>query len=148
MTASWSGPAKSPTTIQRCGPLKKNSTPSREKSRSLGPGPGRVPKRGEVWWVRLDPTVGSEIKKTRPCLVLTTNIVNERRRTVVVIPLSTSRQAAPPLLVPMDCAGRAVIAVVDQIRAVAKERLQQRLGVISSGHLKAVEKGLRQILEL
>ena len=98
--------------------------------------------------MRLDPTVGSEIKKTRPCLVLTTNLVNQRRRTVVVIPLSTSRQAAPPLLVPMDCAGRAVIAVVDQIRAVAKERLQQRLGAVSAGHLQAVEEGLRQILEL
>ena len=104
--------------------------------------------RGDVWWVRLDPTVGSEIKKTRPCLVLTTNIVNQRRRTVVVIPLSTSRQASPPLLVPIDCAGRAVIAVVDQIRAVAKGRLQQRLGTISSENLKAVEEGLRQILEI
>ena len=80
--------------------------------------------------------------------MLTTNIVNERRRTVVVIPLSTSRQAAPPMLVPLECAGRAVIAVIDQIRAVAKERLQQRLGTISSQHLKAVEEGLRQILEL
>ena len=98
--------------------------------------------------MRLDPTVGSEIKKTRPCLVLTTNIVNRRRRTIVVIPLSTSRQAAPPLLVPIDCAGRAVIAVVDQIRAVAKERLRQRLGTITSEHLKAVEEGLRQVLEL
>ena len=98
--------------------------------------------------MRLDPTVGSEIKKTRPCLVLTTNIVNQRRRTVVVIPLSTSRQASPPLLVPIDCAGRAVIAVVDQIRAVAKGRLQQRLGTISSENLKAVEEGLRQILEI
>lgn len=98
--------------------------------------------------MRLDPTVGSEIKKTRPCLVLSTNLVNQRRRTVVVIPLSTSRQAAPPLLVPLDCAGRAVIAVVDQIRAVAKERLQQRLGTVSSVDLKAVEEGLRQILEL
>ena len=98
--------------------------------------------------MNLDPTVGSEIKKTRPCLVLTTNIVNERRRTVVVIPLSTSGQAAPPLLVPIDCAGRAVIAVLDQIRAVAKERLRERLGSISSQHLKAVEEGVRQILEL
>ena len=96
----------------------------------------------------LDPTVGSEIRKTRPCLVLTTNIVNERRRTVVVVPLSTSRQVAPPLLVPVECEGRAVIAVVDQIRSVAKERLQQRLGSISSVHLEAVEDGLHQILEL
>jgi mRNA interferase MazF len=80
--------------------------------------------------------------------VLTTNVVNQHRRTVVVIPLSTSPAASPPLLVPIHCAGRRVVAVIDQIRAVAKERLQQRLGAVSSEHVKAVEDGLRQILEL
>ena len=52
-----------------------------------------MPRRGEVWWVRLDPTLGSEIAKTRLCLILSTNILNERRKTVVVIPLSSSPQA-------------------------------------------------------
>lgn len=110
--------------------------------------PGATPKRGEVWWVRLDPTRGSEIKKTRRCLVLSTDLVNQHRRTVVVIPLSTSPEAEPPLLVPMECAGRVVVAVVDQIRAISKERLQKRLDSVSADHLKAVEEGLRQILEL
>lgn len=59
-----------------------------------------------------------------------------------------SPEAGPPLLVPIDCAGRPAVAVVDQIRAVAKERLQQRVGAVSSAHLKAVEDALRQILEL
>ena len=107
-----------------------------------------IPRRGEIWWVRLDPTLGSEIHKTRPCVVLTSNILNERRRTVVVIPLSSSPQASPPLLVPVDCAGRAVVAVMDQVSAVAKERLEQRMGVLSSEHLTAVESGLREILDL
>ena len=107
-----------------------------------------MPKRGEVWWVRLDPTLGSEIKKTRPCLVLTTDVVNQYRRTVVVIPLSTSPEIEPPLLVPISCAGRAVVAVTDQIRAISKERLQNRLDSVSSDDLRAVEEGLRQILEL
>ena len=98
--------------------------------------------------MRLDPAVGSEIKKTRPCLVLTTDLVNEHRRTVVVIPLSTARQAAPPLLVPVECAGREAVAVTDQIRAVAKERLEERLGAISPEQLRAVEEGVRRILEL
>jgi mRNA interferase MazF len=98
--------------------------------------------------VRLDPTLGSEIKKTRPCLVLTSDVVNRYRRTVVVIPLSTSPEASPPLLVPIECMGRSVVAVVDQIRAIAKERLQKRLDSVSADHLKAVEDGLRQILEL
>jgi mRNA interferase MazF len=125
--------------------LKRNSTPSPAKSPSHGP---EEPRRGDVWWVRLDPTFGSEIKKTRPCLVVTTNVLNRLRRTVVVIPLSTSPQAAPPILVPISCQNRPAVAVVDQIRAVAKERLLRRLDTISPEHLQAIEEGLRQILEL
>jgi mRNA interferase MazF len=107
-----------------------------------------MPHRGEIWWVRLDPALGSEIHKTRPCLVITTDIVNERRRTVVVLPLSTSPCPSPPLLIPVRCAGRPVVAVVDQIRAVTKERLETQVGVISPEEMAAVEDGIRQILEL
>jgi mRNA interferase MazF len=107
-----------------------------------------TPRRGEVWWVRLDPTLGAEIEKTRPCVVVGTNVVNERRRTIVIIPLSSSPQAAPPLLVPVVCEGRRAVAVVDQIRAAAKERFTRRLGDISPEDLTSVEDALRQILEL
>jgi mRNA interferase MazF len=92
--------------------------------------------------------LGSEIAKTRPCLVLSTNVLNERRRTVVVIPFSTSPQASPPLLVPLRCAGRDAVAVIDQIRAVAKERLERCEGELSPGDLTVVEQALRDILEL
>ena len=102
-----------------------------------------MPRRGEVWWVRLDPAKGSEIAKTRPCLILSANVVNERRRTVVVIPLSSSPQPSPPLLVPVVCAGRESVAVIDQIRAIAKERLDKRLGDLTVEHLEAVEQALR-----
>jgi mRNA interferase MazF len=106
------------------------------------------PRRGEIWWVNLDPTLGSEIKKTRPCIILGTNVLNERRRTVVILPLSTAPQAAPPLLVPVVCAGKPAVAVVDQIRAVAKERLQRRVDELSPPDLASVEEALRTILEL
>lgn len=109
---------------------------------------GTSPQRGEIWWVRLDPAFGSEIAKTRPCLILSNNTVNERRRTVVVVPLSSSPRASPPLLVPVRCGARDVVAVTDQIRAVSKQRLDQRMGALSSEHLEAVEEGVRQILEL
>ena len=105
-------------------------------------------KRGEIWWVRLNPTEGSEIRKTRPCLVVSTDIVNERRKTVVVIPLSSSPQASPPLLVPLLCAGRRAVAVIDQIRAIDKRRLEQRIESVPGERLQAIEEGLRQILEL
>lgn len=98
--------------------------------------------------MRLDPTLGSEINKTRPCLIVTTNVLNERRRTVVVIPLSTSPRANPPLMVPLDCAGRSAVAVVDQIRAVSKHRLDKRIASISPEELAAVEEALRSVLEL
>lgn len=104
--------------------------------------------RGEVWWVHLDPVAGSEIRKPRPCVVVSTNILNERRRTVVVVPLSTSPLASPPILVPVVCAHRPAVAVLDQIRAVAKERFATLLGVLSEQELAAVEDGLRQVLEL
>ena len=107
-----------------------------------------MPRRGEVWWARLGPTLGSEIGKTKLCLILSSNVVNERRRTVVVVLLSTSPQPSPPLLVPVMCTGRQVVAVTDQLRAIAKERLQERLGEISLEDLEAVENGVRRILEL
>jgi mRNA interferase MazF len=58
-----------------------------------------TPRRGEVWSVALDPTLGSEIATTRPCVVLTRDVVNQHRRTVVVVPLSSSPSASPPIRV-------------------------------------------------
>ncbi|MDY6952177.1 MAG: type II toxin-antitoxin system PemK/MazF family toxin, partial [Thermodesulfobacteriota bacterium] len=57
--------------------------------------------RGDIWWVSLDPTQGSEIRKTRPCVVLTHNTINRLRRTVVVVPLSTAAKSHPPITVPV-----------------------------------------------
>lgn len=106
------------------------------------------PRRGELWWVNLDRTRGSEIRKTRPCVILSTNILNERRRTVIIVPLSTAPQAAPPLLVPVQCGGKTAVAVIDQIRAVAKERLHRQAGELAADDLARVEEALRTILEL
>lgn len=107
-----------------------------------------VPDRGEIWWVALDPVVGSEIRKTRPCVVISLKVLNERRRTVVVVPLSSSARPSPPILIPVSCDGRPAVAVSDQIRAVAKERLRSRVGIVTGEELAALEDGLRQILQL
>lgn len=107
-----------------------------------------IPERGEIWWVALDPTLGSEIRKTRPCIVVSVRVLNERRRTVIVVPLSSSPKASPPILIPITCDGRPAVAVSDQIRAVAKERLRSRLGVVAEEELAALADGLRQIMQL
>jgi mRNA interferase MazF len=106
------------------------------------------PKRGEVWWVNLDPTQGAEMQKTRPCLVLTGDILNRNRRTVVVVPLSTAAKAHPPITVAVTCQGKPAVAVVDQIRAVAKHRLRSKIETADSKMLKAVTLALTKILEL
>jgi len=102
--------------------------------------------RGEIWWVTLDPTQGSEIKKTRPCVVLTHNTLNQLRKTVVVVPLSTSAKSHPPITVPVTCQGKSVVAVIDQIRAVAKHRLKSKLEAISDTDLAAIDRAVSIIL--
>ena len=104
--------------------------------------------RGEVWWVSLDPTQGSEIRKTRPCVVLTHNTLNRLRRTVVVVPLSTAAKPHPPITVQVTCQGQPAVAVIDQVRAVAKHRLKSRIEAMTSADLAAISKALSTILEL
>ena len=104
--------------------------------------------RGDLWWVALDPTVGSDISKTRPCLVLSTDTINEHRRTVVVIPLSSTPSPYRPITVAVDCDGKPSVAVVDQIRAISKYRLLERIGPVEAQELESVESALRQVLEL
>jgi mRNA interferase MazF len=107
-----------------------------------------MPRRGEIWWTALDPSVGAEINKTRPCVVISNSVVNQHRRSVVVVPLTSSPRAAPPVLVSVTCSGQPAIAVIDQVRAVAKERLVRHIENLSAEELESVEGALREILEL
>ena len=104
------------------------------------------PRRGEVHWVVLDPTIGSEINKRRPAVVLSLNVFNERRNTVIVIPLSSKGTSRPPLVVSVSSAGEESNARIDQIRTVDKSRLQGQLGKLSAEDLKAVEESLRVVV--
>jgi len=101
-----------------------------------------------VWWVDLDPTRGSEIRKTRPAVVLTADALNRARRTVVVVPLSTGPMPRPPIVVATASAGAGSTAVCDQVRAVDKSRLIRRVGQLAMADLRAVEGGVRAVLEL
>ena len=104
--------------------------------------------RGDIWWLALDPSQGSEIKKTRPCVVLTHDTLNRLRKTVVVVPLSSAAKPHPPITVPVTCQGRAAVAVIDQIRAVAKHRLQSKMEALSAKDLAAITRALSTILEI
>ncbi len=104
--------------------------------------------RGEIWWVNLDPAVGREIRKRRPCVVLSANEVNRLRSTPVVVPLSTSPEGAPPIVLPVPSAGEDSVAVVDQIRAVDRKRIVSRAGHLGDADLRNLELAAKQVLEL
>jgi mRNA interferase MazF len=104
--------------------------------------------RGSVYWVNLDPTQGSEIKKIRPCVLIGATPVNQARRTVLVVPLSSSGAPRPPITVTIQCMGKDVVAVCDQIRAVDKGRLLQWVELIAPKSLQVIEQALQRILVL
>ena len=104
-------------------------------------------KRGDVVWVNLDPTVGAEIKKRRPCVIVSLGVLNDQRLTVVVVPLSGSSTPRPPLVVAVP-SGAESNARIDQIRAVDKSRVAGVIGKLSSADMAAVAQGLRTVLGL
>jgi mRNA interferase MazF len=103
-----------------------------------------VVKRGEIWLVCLDPTVGSEIKKSRPCLIVSPPELNQHLRTVIVAPM-TSKGFAAPFRVPVTHAGTKGLIVLDQIRSVDKTRLVKKRGAITAKTLGAVLVTLQEV---
>lgn len=101
-------------------------------------------KRGEIWLVNLDPTVGSEIKKSRPCVVVSPAELNDYLRTVIVAPM-TSKGFAAPFRVPLTHAGTKGLVVLEQLRTVDKLRLVKRLGAVSPKTLTTVLKTLQEL---
>jgi mRNA interferase MazF len=100
--------------------------------------------RGEVWLVALDPTVGSEIQKTRPCVVVSPPELNEHLNTVIVAPMTTGSRAAP-FRVGLTFARKRGLILLDQIRTVDKERLVKKAGTISDQALASTLSGLQEM---
>jgi mRNA interferase MazF len=94
-------------------------------------------RRFDIFLVTLDPTVGSEIRKTRPCVVISPDEMNAFLRTVIVAPLS-SRGKAYPTRIACRFGGRVGQVVLDQLRAVDAQRLTKRVGALSPATQAAV----------
>lgn len=100
--------------------------------------------RFEVYYVNLDPTIGSEIKKTRPCVIISPNEMNHNISTVIIAPL-TSKLKNYPTRVPCKVEGKQGQIVLDQIRTIDKSRLIKKIDTLNKNTQKKV---LNVLLEL
>jgi mRNA interferase MazF len=106
----------------------------------------RTVRRGDVWWADLDPARGGEIGKRRPVAVMGRNAINARRRTIIVVPLSSLLRVAPPLTVMVHCLRREATAAVDQVRALDKMRLVEFIETMAQDEVAAIRAALSEIL--
>jgi mRNA interferase MazF len=100
--------------------------------------------RGEIWLVNLDPTVGSEIRKTRPCVVVSPAEMHDHLRTVIVAPMTTGSRPAP-FRIDVTHGGRRGLILLDRMRAVDTARLAKKLGVVSAKTLSSTLNTLQEV---
>ena len=101
-------------------------------------------RRGDVCLIQLDPTRGSEIQKTRPCLVVSPDELNQHLRTLIVAPMTTGGHAYP-WRVPCRFQNRAGFVAVDQIRTVDTDRITKRLGRVGPNTLSSALNVLQEM---
>lgn len=105
-------------------------------------------KRGEVWWVEFDPALGTEIKKTRPAVIVSNDAANRNLARVVVVPLTSNTGKAYPGEAVVAIEGQASKAMADQIMAADKARLKSQLGSLAKADMLAVEDAIKVHLGL
>ncbi|MBP9229691.1 MAG: type II toxin-antitoxin system PemK/MazF family toxin [Azonexus sp.] len=103
-------------------------------------------KTGEVWLACLDPTVGSEIQKTRPCVLISPAEMHDYLRTVIVAPMTTGSRAAG-FRIPITFQGKSGLILLDQIRTLDKSRLVKRVGAVHPATLEKTLHTLQAVFE-
>jgi mRNA interferase MazF len=105
-------------------------------------------RRGDIYWVDLEPARGGEIRKIRPGIIISNDLAAARMNRVQIVPLSTNIARIYPSEAVIEVEGRKVKAIADQIRTVAKERLGNYVGTLSARDMIAVEQAVRLQLGL
>jgi mRNA interferase MazF len=100
-------------------------------------------KRGEIWWVEFEPSVGSEIRKTRPAVIVSNDSANRHLARVVVVPVTSVTGRKYPSEAMITVGGRSGKAMADQIMAADKSRLKNKLGTISKSDMQAIEDAIK-----
>jgi mRNA interferase MazF len=103
-----------------------------------------IVRRGEIWLATLDPTIGAEIQKTRPCVIISPPELHDFLRIVTVAPMTTGSRAAP-YRIPLRFRRKNGLILLDQLRTLDKRRLVHRLGVVSDNTLRLTLAALREM---
>ena len=104
--------------------------------------------RGEVWWIRFDPSVGGEIQKTRPAIILSNDRSNKYLNRIQVVPLTSKVERLYPSEVFVTLEGKKAKALADQLTTVSKLRFVNMIGKLSDSDLRAVESAVKRQLDL
>lgn len=99
----------------------------------------------DVYLINLDPTIGHEIKKTRPCLIISPDEMNDNLQTVTIAPMTTQSHDYPTR-VRVDFQNKTGWIILDQIRTVDKKRLTKRLGIIDKKTVRKVKSVIKEML--
>jgi mRNA interferase MazF len=108
----------------------------------------RAPRRGEVYWVALDPALGTEIRKTRPAVVISNDSLNRYGSRVVVLPVTSNVDSLFPGEAQVEIRGNPARVLGDQLRSIDKSRLKSRIGTLSRDEVLDVEQAVRITLAL
>ena len=100
------------------------------------------PKRGEIFWVSFDPSVGGEVQKTRPAIVLSNDAANAVLNRLIVVPLSSKTDRLYPGEVLVQINQQKSKAMSDQLTTISKLRLQKRITTLTAGEMASVEEAV------